>query len=293
MPRSGQFPFPPMPNPAVVMGVQGPLARSAEDLELALDVAAGAEPGEDVAWRLTLPPARRERLSDFRVALLPPLTWMPLDAEVAAAMESVAATLGRLGCEVKSVQPPALGDFRQHYALYLSLLAAVTFARVSPDERRARLDTMRTRDDEWSRATLRGAESPAPDYLSWIGQREQFRAAWRSFFSEWDVLLAPAFFRPAYPHWDKPWPGTPTSIRRTVDVNGQPTLEELGLFFPSVATVAGQPATALPVGLSRSGLPIGLQAIGPYLEDRTPLRFAALLAREVGGFTRPPGYDTD
>src|SRR5205085_7484840 len=49
MPRSGQFPMPPLPNAAVVMGVQGPMARSAADLELALDVAAGAEAGEDVA----------------------------------------------------------------------------------------------------------------------------------------------------------------------------------------------------------------------------------------------------
>src|SRR5262245_7620828 len=38
LPRSGQFPMPPLPNSAVVMGVQGPLARSAEDLELALSV---------------------------------------------------------------------------------------------------------------------------------------------------------------------------------------------------------------------------------------------------------------
>ena len=293
MPRSGQFPFPPMPNPAVVMGVQGPMARSAEDLELALDVAAGAEAGEDVAWRLTLPPARRERLSDFRVALLPPVSWIPLDADVAAAMDAAGSALGRLGCQVKSAQPVAFGDFRQHYALYLSLLAAVTSARGGPDERRARLEVLRTRDDEWSRATQRGIESLAPDYIGWVGQREHVRAAWRAFYTEWDVMLAPAFFRPAYPHWDKPWPGTPTSIRRTVDVNGQPTLEELGLFYPAVATVAGQPATALPVGRARSGLPIGLQAIGPYLEDRTPLRFAALLARELGGFTRPPGYDAD
>jgi amidase len=50
MARSGQFPMPPMPNAAVVMGVQGPLARSAADLELALDVAVGPEVGEDVAW---------------------------------------------------------------------------------------------------------------------------------------------------------------------------------------------------------------------------------------------------
>jgi hypothetical protein len=31
--------------------------------------------------------------------------------------------------------------------------------------------------------------------------------------------------------------------------------------------------------------------IGPYLEDRTPIRFAALLAREIGGFVKPDGYD--
>jgi amidase len=40
-------------------------------------------------------------------------------------------------------------------------------------------------------------------------------------------------------------------------------------------------------------MPIGVQVIGPYLEDRTPLRFAALLGRELGGFERPPGYDAD
>ena len=25
--------------------------------------------------------------------------------------------------------------------------------------------------------------------------------------------------------------------------------------------------------------------------DRTPIRFAALVGRELGGFSRPPGYD--
>ncbi len=289
MPRSGQFPFPPMANPAVFMGVQGPMARSAEDLSLALDVAAGPEAGEDVGWRLTLPAARHQRLGEFRVAVLPPIAWTPLDAEISTAIDSLAAALGRAGCQVKSVQPPELGDFRAHYALYLSLLAAVQLSRVPPEQRHARLSVLRTRDDEWSRASQRGAESAAPDYIAWVGQREHIRIAWRSFFREWDVLIAPAFFAPAYPHWDKPWPDTEASIRRTLDVNGQPVLEELGLFYPSVATVAGQPATAMPVGLTRGGLPIGVQVIGPYLEDRTPLRFAELVAGELGGFRAPPG----
>lgn len=291
MPRSGQFPYPPMPNAAVVMGVQGPMARSAEDLELALDVAAGADTGEDVAWRLALPAARRERLAGFRVAVLPTLDWVPIDAEIATALDSLASRLERLGCQVKTAQPDTLGDHREHYALYLTLLAAVTSARIPAEQRRSRVEVLRTRDDEWSRAQQAGIESGAPDYIRWIGQREVHRAGWRAFFREWDVLLAPAFFTPPYPHRDTPWPGTPVSLARTLDVNGAAVLQELGLFYPALATLAGQPATAFPVGRTSGGLPMGLQAIGPYLEDRTPLRFAALVAQEIGGFARPPGYE--
>lgn len=273
------------------MGVQGPLARSAEDLELALEVAAGAEVGEDVGWRLVLPPSRRERLSDFRVAVMPALDWIPVDTEVAAALDGLATKLGRAGCQVKTVQPDVLGDHREHYALYLTLLATITSARLPAEQRQARLQVARTRDDEWSRAQQRALESAAPEYLGWLGQRERYRAAWRAFFREWDVLLAPAFFRPAYPHVDKPWPPTPKSFADTLEVNGKPVLEELGLFYPAVATLAGQPATAFPLGLTKSGLPIGAQAIGPYLEDHTPIRFAALVEREFGGLSRPPGFD--
>jgi amidase len=291
LPRSGQFPFPPMPNAAGVMGVQGPMARSAEDLELALAVAAGADTGEDIAWRLELPPPRRRRLGDFRVAVLPPLDWVPLDDEIAAALDSLASGLGRLGCHAKVAQPETLGDHREHYKLYLTLLTAVTSSLASAERRRASVDVLRTRDDEWSRAQRDGIEGAAPDYIVWFARREAHRAGWRAFFREWDVVLAPAFFTPAFPHWDKPWPATPASIARTLDVNGTPVLRELGLVYPAVATLAGQPATAFPVGRTRGGLPIGLQAIGPYLEDRTPLRFAALVAQEFGGFTRPPGYE--
>ena len=83
--------------------------------------------------------------------------------------------------------------------------------------------------------------------------------------------------------------GLPITLKESF--NGQPAPYTRCIFYPSVATLAGQPATAFPVGRSREGLPIGLQAIGPYLEDRTPIRFAALLAREIGGFAKPEGYD--
>src|SRR5919201_1592038 len=217
MPRSGQFPMPPMPNAAVVMGVQGPMARSAADLERALDVAAGAEAGEDVGWRLTLPPARRERLADFRVAVLPSLDWMPLDAEVAAALEAVTSRLSRVGAKVQVTQPEILGDHREHYALYLTLLMAITSARLPAEGRTARLAVLRTRDDEWSRALQRGIESGAPEYLLWIGQRERYRAAWRAFFRDWDVVLSPAINVLPYPHIDRAWPMDESDLTLTFD----------------------------------------------------------------------------
>jgi amidase len=291
LPRSGQFPMPPLPNAAVAMGVQGPLARSADDLELALSVLAGADVGEDVAWRVELPPARHERLADFRVAVLPPISWLPVDDQISAALDEVAARLRRLGCMVEQAQPHALGDHREHHCLYRSLLSAVTGARVDEEGRRQRIAMWRTADDEFSRAHLRGLEGAPGDYILWHGRREQYRAAWRDFFRNWDVLLAPAINVLPYPHIERAWPTDDSDLSLTFTVNGRSVPYLHGLVYPAVSTVAGQPATAFPVGRAREGLPTSVQAIGPYLEDRTPIRFAALLAQEIGGFRKPEGYD--
>ncbi len=291
LPRSGQFPMPPLPNPAVVMGVQGPLARGAEDLELALSVLAGPEVGEDVAWRVTLPAARRERLADFRVAVLPSIPWLPVDEQITAALHDLAGRLAKMGAVVKEAQPDGLGDHREYHGFYRTLLSAVTGARVDPDTRRQRVETFKRAGDEFSLAAARGLEGTAGDYLLWNGRREQHRAAWRAFFREWDVLLAPAINVLAYPHIERAWPADDSDLTLTFTVEGRPVPYLHGLCYPALSTVPGQPATAFPAGLSREGLPIGLQAIGPYLEDLTPIRFAALLAREIGGFRKPSGYD--
>src|SRR5919199_5404185 len=135
LPRSGQFPLPPMPNAAAVLGVQGPLARSAEDLDQALDVVAGPELGEDVAWRLELPAPRAGRLADLRLAVLPIPGWLPLSAEVRNALDTLVSRLGRLGANVREAQPEPFGDLRDHHALYVSLLQGVMGTRLPAEER--------------------------------------------------------------------------------------------------------------------------------------------------------------
>ncbi len=283
VPRSGSFPRGQLPNAATAMGVQGPLARSAEDLMLALDVIAGPDIGEDVAWRLALPPPRHERLADYRVAILPLETPQPVDAEIATALDDLAAVLRRLGARVEQAQPDAYGDPRDYYRLYLALKTALMSRGRPLAERQQQADRIRaTRDDNpVVGAIADGLMASADDYIGWFDRREQYRASYRAFFQHWDILLAPANIVNAFPHMDRPL---------TLDLNGQEVPYAMQDIYPGLCNLSGHPGTAFPAARTRWGLPIGLQAIGPYLEDRTPIRFAALIAQYVGGFQAPPGY---
>ena len=284
LPRSGHFPGSPLPNSTVGMSVQGPLSRSATDLELAFDAVAGPDIGEDTAWRLALPPARHERLSEYRVALFPPFPWVPVDSEILEARETLADKLRQAGAKVEVAQPETFGDGRDYYKLYYSLLAVVISLGQSARSRWLGGQFSRLSRDEFEAAWGRGLRASAADYITWFARRERYRAAYRAFFRDWDILLAPVCISNAFPHLDMSVP----IARRTLDIGGQKVPYLRMSAYPSLATLCGQPATAFPAGQTRSGLPAGLQAIGPYLEDHTTLRFAQLVEQEFGGFQRPP-----
>jgi amidase len=289
VPRSGQFPRPSMPNAGAVLGVQGPLARSAADLELAMRTIAGPDVGEDVAWRLELPPARADTLQAFRVAVMPQLDWLPVSADIRQALETLASRLQRAGARVEVAAPQGFGDLREQHVLYRTFLNGMTTPSLPIEERvrqaeQARADT----DDPWAEARAAALSASFGDWLMMHARREQYRAAYRAFFKDWDVLLAPITLRTAFPHMNVDQP--PEAGPLMLDIDGKPHLYADQLVYPGLATLCGQPATAFPVGLSSEGLPMGLQAIGPYLEDHTPIRFAALASAEMGGFIPPPGF---
>jgi amidase len=286
VPGRGHFPGSNRPTIIPRMAVQGPLARSAEDLELALDVIAGPDVGDDVAWRLEVPPARHNRLANFRVAVLPRIEWLPVDDEIVTAQDELANHLRRAGVNVRVVQPDALGDIREFFCTHVSISAAMsTIGRPREECVKEAENERRYASTFDSFAWADGLEAAASDYLIWLRLRDQYRADLRDFFREWDILLSPANFVNAFPHMDAPWG------ERWFDMDGEKVRYGWQAVYPSLATLSGHPTTAFPAGQTRSGLPIGLQVMGPYLEDRTPIRFAALVAREFGGFRRPPGYD--
>jgi len=283
--RTGHFPGGLLPNAAVGMAVQGPLARSAHDLALAFDVVAGPDVGEDAAWQLAMPPARHKRLADYRVAIMPPIPWLPVDDEIMRAQEELAMKLDQAGAHVAVTQPELFGDLREYHKLYLSVFWALMYTGRSVADRAREAAEFRASEDEWLNAYADGIEASASDYIIWYSRREQYRAAYRAFFRDWDVLITPCNIVNAFPHDDRPM------AERTVIVNGHPISYDLQMVHPGLANFSGHPATAFPAGQTHDGLPIGLQATGPYLEDYTPMHFAALVAEAFGGFQAPPGYE--
>lgn len=283
IPNSGHFPGSSLPNAATIMAIQGPQARSAIDLELALDAIAGPDVGMDIGWKLQLPPARHDRLADFRIAILPPQPWLVVDWQIMAALDRFADDLARLGTHVRCVQPPGV-DPVESYALFRTMMAVMISPRW-PAARRAEVAACkRASGERFQTAEARGLEATSGDYLIWHEQRESLRAAWRDFFRDFDLLLTPATLGPAFEHTSVP------PAERKLHIDGREMEFDYTSFYPGLSNLPGHPATAFPIGMNDAGLPIGLQAIGPFLEDRTPIRFAQLVEQEFGGFIPPAGY---
>src|SRR6201999_2957968 len=125
-------PYPPLPFDRD-LSVVGPMARSAADLSLLLDVMAGPDPVEaGKAYRLDLPKARHGTLKDFRILLIDSDPLLPTDKDVRGAIENLATGLGKAGVKVTR-QSPLLPDFAASSRLYRRILLSLLGAGFPPD----------------------------------------------------------------------------------------------------------------------------------------------------------------
>ena len=277
------------PGPALPvdldLAVVGPMARTARDLTLLLDVMAGPDPLTlGVAYDLTLPPARHERLGDFRVLVLDEHPLIPTGSAVRAGVNRVAEALAGGGARVGR-HSPLLPDLTEAATLYMQLLISGSVARF-PTESHEQLQTraagLSADDQSLDAVRLRAMVFSHRDWIETNNLRELHRHGWRQLFAEFDAVVCPVTPTPAFPHDHDPNP-----LKRSIDIDGveYPYFDQL--VWAGLATMPGLPATAVPAGRSPEGLPVGVQLIGPMSEDRTPLRLGELLERKVGGFQAP------
>ncbi len=246
------------------INVFGPIARSAEDLELALSVLAGPEPERALAWRVELPEARADELSGYRIGVWFDEPSSPLDHAVRDRLRATVDAMERAGAKVEEAHP-AVG-FDEQVGLFMRLIGAAVSPSM-PDER-AQLAAGAHRD--W----LRNDE-----------ERARLRRVWADWFTSYDLLLCPVLTVPAPPH-DHSEP----MHERTMEVNGEPVPYLTSVQWPGLIGVVGLPSAVPPVGRTPAGLPVGMQIVAPYLRDRDAVRAAALVAQLTGGYQPPPGF---
>jgi len=263
------------------INVAGPVARSAFDLELVLRAIAGPDAADAPAWQLELPPCNRERIADFRVAVLPTHPLAEADGTVRGAIEGLGDWLAGQGAQVHwNVRPDF--DAAALWRTYVLLLRATTSVYMDDAAFADALDRVQGAGDDYATLQFTGATLNHRDWLLLQHARAQFAAAWQRFFADYDVLLCPAASTTAFPlnESGEPW-------QRTIDVNGSAWPLTSQLFWAGHSGLCGLPSTVAPIGPARDGLPVGVQIVAPRFCDLTSLRFAQLL-ETAGHAFRPP-----
>jgi len=285
VPRTGQAL--PWQTAAVDIDVVGPLARSADDLALALSVMAGPDEIEATGWQLRLTPPRQKRLRDFKVALMLDAPNAAVDREVQDRLQALADFLSRQKAKVDDRARPDI-DTGEAFAVYTRLLRAATSDRQSDadfEQNAAIARGLAVSDQSYYARATRAAVLSHRDWLAANETRHRMRRAWAEFFTRYDLLLCPVAGTAAFPHDQKG-----ERYERTLVVNGKRVPVTDHLFWAGYTGAFYLPSTAAPCGFTPDELPVGVQIVGPQYGDLRCLAFARLLEREFQAFVPPPGY---
>lgn len=224
-PSVGTVPLTGMQPPGVVAGPSdmtylstvGPLARSAADLRIALQVVAGPEVPQAKAYSWTLAPPRHSRLADFRVGVVLDHAAAPVTSEVGAGLSTAVSALAAAGATIVEGWPSDVDPVRdaESFGFHVGLF----FAYPQP-----------------------GDDLPAfADVIAQEQRRMAARAAWTRYFTDVDVFLCPATFSPALAREERD--------DRLVFWTAHPALAGLpAVVAPVGRTTAGLPISAQLVG---------------------------------------------
>ena len=257
----GYAPHHPLPDSPLgrMFGVVGPLARYAEDIELAIAA---------LATGALRPPTAVDRVAVFEEDGL-----QPVSRACREAVRRAAAALADAGVRAVPDAPPDPGPARQ------------VFDQIMVAESVGLPSFVAGREDQLTRGSASFVEMVtrhAPERTLagnvdlWRRHGELERAA-HAWFAEHPVALCPVV------------PDVAAPLGGTIDtVDGEPVTPGGLMTLATYANVFGLPALAVPVMRSPEGLPVGIQLIGAPGAERTLIAVARLLEQALGGWIAPP-----
>ncbi|MEU0857450.1 amidase family protein [Streptomyces griseofuscus] len=275
VPTRGHIPRPPGWLTSSDMITLGPIARTAADLDLLLDVLAAPSPADGAAWKIDLPAPHKSRLGHYRVGVWADDPYCHVGADVRELMAAAVRAFRSAGASVDESARPV--DFAASDTLFQRLMYAT--ASATADDTAFAADVKAAEalpDDDPSALYLKSRTMRHRDWARADEDRQKLRAQWAGYFAEHDILITPA--APTAAVLDQTAVPTP---QRYITVDGQkrPYFDQTG--WLNLAGPVGLPALVMPAGRTDDGLPLAIQIIGPYLSDRTLIAVAKLLAHTL------------
>jgi aspartyl-tRNA(Asn)/glutamyl-tRNA(Gln) amidotransferase subunit A len=247
----------------------GPMARSAADVVLLLEVIAGHDAhdrGSVASNQYGFGNHLQLGIRGLRVGFVRHFheTDFPADPEMVAALEQVAAVLSEEGAEVRTVILPPLVEFA-------GVCRVILNSEVWP----IHAPWLRSRPGDYGELSrqrlMAGAFLSAEDYVQARRRRRQMIADVDEVFRDFDILLTASALAPACRIDD------PDMLAHT---------HRLQAWTPF--NVTGHPAVAVMCGLSKAGLPLSAQLVGRAFQDSLVLRVAAAYERNIDWRVRRP-----
>ena len=273
-PSPGRVPVWPTPAPEFRRDVQGPMARTVEDVALMLSTIAGPDSRSPIALPEPGLQFRQSLTRDFsgtRVAWSQSLGGLPIDSRVTAVVETSRATFEALGCRVDEAEPD-LSDADEIFRVWRAWNYELAFGSLLDSHRDALKDTVVWNIEEGRRLDTQRV-SRAADAWTELNRRVG------EFFSTFAFLVLPVSQVPPF-DVDMPY---------VTEINGV-ALETYLDWMRScyLISVTGLPAIAVPCGFTDAGLPIGVQIVGRPEDDFGLLQFAYAFEQATGVGRRRP-----
>ncbi len=262
------------------MGTFGPLARSIDDLDLALRLIAGPDGREAEGAPVPLEPTPKLSAKGLRIAVLGSNPLVPVSADTAAVVQATAKLLSKAGAKVKHAEPAGL-DWQQAWDDWSDLFQYLILA-LQPLSERERFLGRTDSPDPSRRSVARAARLDLGQFFAVLDRRDRTMRRCETFLDDYDAWLMPVMPDAAFIRQKQTDP-------LVIDGVGYPYFFA-GTAYNFLANLTGQPSVVLPCGFSKEGLPIGLQLTGKRWGDARLLGIAKAVEKLLPPCPVPPEY---
>jgi amidase len=277
-PSPGRVPSWPCPAAWFPLSVQGPMARTIQDVALILTAIAGPDPRSPIAVAEPTSLFARPLDRDFkgvRVAWSRDLGGLPVDPTVTAVIEAKRDVFRTLGCIIEDTEPDFTGAdeiFKAWRAWHFEL----GYGYLLKDYRDKLKNTIIWNIEE-------GAKLTGPDLGRAEAKRTELYHRVRQFMETYEFLILPVNQVPPFD----------LKQRYVTEINGV-KMETYIDWMKSCyyISVTGHPAISVPCGFTPEGLPVGVQIVGRHQDDFGVLQLAHAFEQATEFWKRrPPGMD--